>query len=314
MKKILLLVSVVIILGLISSLLLIPNNIKITKVGLLQANKRTAYRCLSQEDLMQKYLKSSETKASAKNEFYFNYNDVGFQFRPRMFDLVEVAITNDVNKLNSFISLNALSPDSTLVEWRTEMKTSANPLKRIHQFLQAQRIHKSMSDILISLAEFVINKDSVYDLSIERTFVTDSLLVTTKTSMNEYPSEHYYYDMIKNLQDYISSQGATATNYPMLNITSIDSNKYDVTVAVPVNKVLPNKGSIFFKRMFPGNILMAEVKGGIWSVEEGFIKINNYVSDYQLVPPAISFQSLVTDRMAEKDSTKWITKLYYPIF
>jgi hypothetical protein len=314
MKKILLLVSVILIVAVISPLIFIPNNIKITKVGLLQANKRTAYRCLTQEDLMQKYLKSSEPKVSTKNGFYFEYNEVGFQFKPRMFDLIEVAISNEANKLNSFISINALSPDSTLVEWRTEMKASSNPIKRIQQFFQAKRIHKSMSNAFNSLAQFIVNKDSVYDLSIERTFVTDSLLVTTKTSINEYPSEQYYYSLIKNLQDYINSQGASAANYPMLNITSLDSNKYDVTVAVPVNKVLPGKGPISFKRMFPGNILMAEVKGGVWSVEEGFIKIDNFVSDYQLVPPAISFQSLVTDRIAEKDTTKWITKLYYPVF
>ncbi len=100
----------------------------------------------------------------------------------------------------------------------------------------------------------------------------------------------------------------------MLNIAMIDSNHIETTVAIPVNKEIKDNGSIRFKRMFPGNILTAEVKGGMNTVEEGFRQLNNYVSDHQLVPPAISFQSLVTDRLTEKDSLKWITKLYYPIF
>ena len=37
------------------------------------------------------------------------------------------------------------------------------------------------------------------------------------------------------------------------------------------------------------------------------------MDDYHLTSPAISFQSLVTDRQVEKDSLKWITKIYYPI-
>jgi hypothetical protein len=43
-------------------------------------------------------------------------------------------------------------------------------------------------------------------------------------------------------------------------------------------------------------------------------QMKNYISDYQRTVMAIPFQSLVTDRRKEADTTKWLTKLYFPIF
>jgi effector-binding domain-containing protein len=194
------------------------------------------------------------------------------------------------------------------------MKMSNNPFKRVQQYLKAKKIHGGMSYILEQLKQFVSNKRNVYGLIIERTLVTDSLLVTSKTKTNNYPSQQEYYDLIKKLQDYIATNGASPANYPMLNIAEIDNNNFVTTVAIPVNKVLPDKGPILFKRMFPGKILTAEVKGGMYSIEKGFKQLNHYISDHQLSTPAIPFQSLITDRLLETDTSKWITKLYYPIY
>lgn len=167
---------------------------------------------------------------------------------------------------------------------------------------------------ILSLLQGFLKIEHVYGLNIQRTRVTDSLLVTTKITGQKYPATEEYYDLIKKLQNYMAANEAAPVNYPMLNIAEIDSNNFVTTVAIPVNKVLPDKGAILFKRMFSGNILTAEVKGGVFVIEEGFKQLNHYISDYQLVSPAIPFQSLVTDRLMETDTSKWITKLYYPVF
>lgn len=312
MKKIWILVSVVIILALLSSLIFIPNNIKITKVGVLQANKRTAYRCLTQKDLMQKYLVTGAT--TIDKDLNTIYNNTGFQFRPGVLDVIHVAINHEDENLKSVISLSEINSDSTALEWSTNLISSKNPFKRIQQYFHAEKIHENMAGIIASLQEFVIKKENIYGLSVQRALVTDTLLVTTKTTTKDYPKKEFYYDLIKKLQNYIGNQKAASVNYPMLNITPIGNNQFAVTVAVPVNKALPDNISIAFKRMIPGNILIAEVKGGTRTIENAIINLNNYATDYQLVAPAIPYQSLLTDRLMEPDSSKWITKLYFPIY
>ena len=66
--------------------------------------------------------------------------------------------------------------------------------------------------------------------------------------------------------------------------------------------------------MVLGNILVGEVKGGLSTILNAEKQLANYVFDYGKASPAIPFQSLVTDRSLEADSSKWITRLNYPIF
>jgi hypothetical protein len=62
-----------------------------------------------------------------------------------------------------------------------------------------------------------------------------------------------------------------------------------------------------------GNILTGEVTGGQKQIEEADRQMQLYIMDYQRSIIAIPFQMLITDRTKEPDSTKWITRIYYPV-
>ena len=85
-------------------------------------------------------------------------------------------------------------------------------------------------------------------------------------------------------------------------------------VAVPTKTELPSEGNFQLKKMIRGNILLAEVKGGLHTIINGEQELDNYVNDYKKIAPAIPFQSLVTNRQLVTDTSKWVTQLYYPIF
>jgi len=80
-----------------------------------------------------------------------------------------------------------------------------------------------------------------------------------------------------------------------------------------VNKELAGNGKIFFSRFVPWKVLTAEVRGGIWTVKEAMHQMDIYIADYQKTAMAIPFQSLVTNRMEEPDTLKWITGIYTPV-
>jgi hypothetical protein len=65
--------------------------------------------------------------------------------------------------------------------------------------------------------------------------------------------------------------------------------------------------------MILGYILVGEVKGGMVTVAAAEKRMADYAFDHQKTAPAIPFQSLITDRMQEKDTGKWITRIYYPV-
>ena len=100
----------------------------------------------------------------------------------------------------------------------------------------------------------------------------------------------------------------------MLNVHREGAERYETMVAVPTESDVPTTEKFKIKKMVLGNILVSQVTGGEDRVKEGEKQLANYVEDYQKISPAIPFQSLVTERISEPDSTKWITRLYYPIF
>lgn len=170
-----------------------------------------------------------------------------------------------------------------------------------------------MAGIFNSLQSFLGKNENIYGFAINRTTVTDTLLMTTKVNLIHYPSTTEVYNLITRLKQYIFRQGAKETNYPMLHILKTDSNRYQTMVAIPVDTVIENNENFVFKRMVPGNILVAEVKGGSHKIENAFAEMETYVKDHALTPPAIPFELLITNRMNEPDTVKWITRIYYPI-
>ncbi len=171
-----------------------------------------------------------------------------------------------------------------------------------------------MGAILNKIQTFYSAPENVYGFEIKKEFVADSILIQTSGTSKGYPNNQFIYHLIDNLKNYVTLNKATITGYPMLNVRLTDSITYEIKVALPVSKVLPNSGSILQKRMLGrGNILVTEVKGGTTVGKRAFDAIQKYAEDYQKVAPAIPFYSLITDRIAVPDSSKWITKIYYPV-
>ena len=101
-------------------------------------------------------------------------------------------------------------------------------------------------------------------LEIRKSFVTDSFLISTSAVSKGYPTNQFIYGIIDQLRNTLFIQSAKESGYPMLNIGTTDSMKFDVRVAIPTNKLLPSYGNIQQKRMLGrGNILVADVKGGL---------------------------------------------------
>jgi hypothetical protein len=66
--------------------------------------------------------------------------------------------------------------------------------------------------------------------------------------------------------------------------------------------------------MVLGNILEVKVVGNNNKVEQALQATEDYMHDRMKTSPAISFVTYNSNRLLEKDSSKWISTIYYPIF
>jgi len=204
--------------------------------------------------------------------------------------------------------------DSSILQCRLDMTTSLNPLIRVRQYREAIRIGKEMVNVLSSLRGYLGKTANIYGMEVRNDMSKDSSLIVTEFVTPAYPNTTEVYEAIGALRAYITSQGGKETNYPMMRVIREADGKFNSMVAVPTDKRLKGDGKLFPRGFVPWKVLTGEVRGGTAVAERAMDQLQLYVMDHKKTAMAIPFQSLVTDRSREADSSKWVTRIYYPIY
>jgi hypothetical protein len=310
MKKWLLLLVVLIFFSILAFYLILPSTIQVTQAVKLVCSPASAARGLLQESKWPKWLNSrSENKLSTSDKSdTFSYS-VNAKLNKEL--LVDIERKNQKWSSRLYILPDIL--DSVSLKWQCKLEAGINPLSRWKQYRVATALQQDMHRVLDNLKSVLENSEDLYGFPIFRTRVTDTILIATRASFKKVPSTDELYKMIANLRQYIKMEGATETGFPMVHYDQLDSLNTETMVAIPINKPLPDKGKFIHKRMVSGYILVAEVKGGPATIRIAFDEMEKYISDNQKQKIAISFESLITDRLVTKDTSSWRTKVYFPI-
>ncbi len=312
MKKIFLIFIVFLLLILAGIYIIIPNQIKISQSLTIEANKEALFRKLSASQTWREWWPGEESSKDTIGTYLLN----GIEFKPDPAKISSFPMLITANGFATFseLTLIPLKTDSTTLHMETSIPVSRNPFKRVRQYLQSPKLKNSFSTMLYAINRTYTKIENLYGYNIQKKTVVDSTLIYTYDEVKGPPDINKIYSLIDELKNYIIKEGARETGYPMLNIYTADRITYLVKVAIPVDKKLPASGKISYRWMLGGgNILITEVRGGEHEIKKAYEQITHYISDYQRVAPAIPFESLVTDRRKEPDSSKWITRIYYPV-
>jgi hypothetical protein len=171
-----------------------------------------------------------------------------------------------------------------------------------------------MNRVLNRLCAFLSKNENVYGIVIERTHLKDTLFVSSKRVLAVYPSIKEIYELIKKIQIYISEKNTKQSGNPIYNVTALGDGQYQLMTAVPVNKRIEDAGDFSLKFMVRGSFMVTEVVGGEYTVNKAYKSLQQYFADFRRTSMAINFTMLVTDRQLQPDSSKWITKIYQPVY
>lgn len=234
-------------------------------------------------------------------------------------DFANPIIFFQINSKKIFVTLNNYQSNTgeNMIIGSYSLNSENNSIEKIENFYINYKIKGQIRKIIQKIGLNCEKLTNTYGGEINQTNLMDSTLIYTKISTDSFPTVVEIYNTIRLLEKYASSKSAKITNYPMLHINKIDSTdlKYEISLALPIDKELPSFGNISPKRMLVGGkFLTTTVKGGFGNVANMEKNLEHYLSDYTYSSPAIPFQSLVTNRVVQKDSTQWVTILYYPIY
>jgi hypothetical protein len=307
MKKILLALVLLVVIMLVAAYLFIPRKLKIEATTTVNAALPAVSRLLSENDTWKKFW--PDTAA-------FKLNDQTYSIKGKFFTAFNIDIGTEKDSISSILNLLLLSgSDPVAINWSGELIiSSGNPFTRISQYRKARSIEKNMNSILTGMKNFMEQTKNIYGFDIKQTKVKDSVLISTRRSFDHHPASKDVYEMIQSLKEYIAVNDAKEEGPPMLNIFQTDSLHFEAMTAIPVDRKLPLTNIFAPKFLLKGgDILEAEVNGGYYKIGTALKELENYKNDYRFYSPAIPYQLLITDRSKEPDTTKWITRLYYPV-
>jgi hypothetical protein len=312
MKRILigLLLCVVILLAAVYALF--PEKYVIATSSSFSANRDGVYRFLLSDSNWQKWWPG--TLKGQQGTVILQYNAYRFQIEKIEYGALQLdAKTND-SSVECLLKLVPYSIDSMGIELSSELRVAFDPVSRISGYFRARSLKHALDTIVSSLANYTSNLKNIYGINIKKEKVQYQFVLSDKQSYAHYPTIDDIYGIIGTLRDYIKRSGAKELFWPMLNISRPDSMTYVAQLGIPTDRELPQQQTITSKWMMKGgNILSGEVIGGPQRIDEAMKQFELYIHDYQRSIIAIPFQMLITDRSKERDSTKWVTRIYYPV-
>lgn len=309
MKKGIIVLALVLVALFIAGYFLIPGSQQFILSTTVNCTDEGALRTIQNKEKWQQWWPEEK----ADKELYSFKNDQ-YRINKIMLDGFDATIFHNSDSVKSYLQVFPSGIDSSEFQLSCTYVYSSNPFTRYVQYFRLKQMQRNMSEWLTALKPFFEKEENIYGMKIEMQKVKDSSLVSIKNSFPHYPTTEEIYSMVSSLKEYIVKKKGVENNFPMLNVFKAGAESYEAMVAIPTKWDIPMEGNFQLKKMVLGNILVGEVKGGVQTVMEAEKQLSFYVNDHQKMSPAISFQSLVTNRLQEPDTSKWITKLYYPVF
>jgi hypothetical protein len=335
MKKWLTGCCILIILSIAAVYIFIPSDLTVSKVELVQCNVNSANKFIGDERQWGNWwpgvgmqaqagggaqLQPADTGQSAVTNAVPSrtYEYGGMKYRmPGMYNhQMEVQIVTPDSTIHSHIVVIGFGDnrDSSALQWEFHLDAGWNPIGRIRQYREARKLKSDITGILSALQAFLDDKEKVYGIRIREVSTTDSFLIAIRSVYSVRPGTADMSALMHRLKRIIAASGALETGNPMVNITTAAPGQFEAMVAIPTNKELKGDKEIFSRKLVRGKYLMTEVHGGDYTVSEALEHLQEYMNDYQRTTMAIPFQSWVTDRSAEPDTAKWVTRIYYPVY
>ena len=311
MKKLLIAVVAIVVAFFVFVYFFIPAQIEFQVTKYAVVNPTAATRVLMVEKNWHKWWPQQKENHQPDSEFFFKNSS--FTISHQLYNAFKIDVANKNDSIHSLLSVVPTSFDTTQLQWNAVLNTSSNPFKRIERYWGMSETKQEMEAILASLVSFLQKQENVYGMQIKREIVKDTLLVFKEEMTNAFPSTSSIYKLVGALKNHIKEAGANETNSPMMNVIELGPGKYRVMVAIPVDREFTATNSISFRRMVQGYILVSDITGGPVTIKNASIEMRTFVNDYSKIPIALPFELMVTDRIAEPDTSKWVTRLYFPI-
>jgi len=223
---------------------------------------------------------------------------------------VEMNFMNQGTTLGGYILKKV---DSTVVlRWWMDADMGNNPIGRWMGLLMDRIIGKDFEKGLNSIktiSERLGNTPLTFETSIEK---PSNYLFIHKVG-NGQEMENFFMEGYTILGKYIIENKAKTNGPPFSLYYKWENNLFDFDICMPVIKPLKGDKTIKPGKLKAGKILTVKYYGPYEGTGRAYAAAMKWLSDKKLKINGAPREVFVTDPMTEKDPSKWLTLIIYPI-
>jgi hypothetical protein len=299
MRKIVLLLTTILVLSVVAIYLLVPKQFIIKGTQAVNQSAPSVIRGMMQTNKWSEWM-PKEAKLNLTGT---------------MVATIQTELILDEVKVPVEFSIIDDTSANAIIGFETSMEqTNWSPIARVQNYLFAKKIQGQLDLILAAAGNYYNTVKGVYGFDIQETNVQDSSLIALDQVLMDTPTLVQIYDMITQLEQHIIAQNGKIKNDPMVNITRINEDEVFTQVAIPIEKDIQVNSPFTLKKMVLGKLLSVTVIGDAATVNNALIATKQYLGDKQRTSPAIPYVIYNTNRIKEPDAQKWKSTINYPVF
>jgi hypothetical protein len=317
MKKLLLAIAVLLVLGICAIYIFIPKEIVVSHSTTINTSDKNVFEYLKDNKKQAKWLPVNESLNNTAGDTTpsFQYGNQTFTTEGLLYNSLAVNIEQDGIVEKTKIIIVAIKADSVEVVWKSNLHAGLNPVTRVKTYLTATNTKKNMAAILADLKSFLDKSENIYGSPIVYEKIKDTLYIANTIVQNTYLDTKQLTTAIEKLHAYTKLTGGKESGFPIMIVSHLETGEYRTVIGMPISNLIPETKDFVLKRMpQTGRAVTTVIVGGMQSMFKGLGAITKYQSDYYLDQPIIPFFSLITDRAKETDSSKWVTKIWGTVY
>jgi len=209
---------------------------------------------------------------------------------------------------------------STNVTWGFEMEESS-PFSRgiMALFVDIEEmVGKDYEEGLQNLKEVVESKPkTTYSIDITEEETNEMHYVGTVTSLEGeamYDMGNAYEQAYGKIMNYMQSHKIEMAGLPICIYHEYDSTKVVFEPAMPVSQLPSAKADDISTGTLPSfKVVKGVHKGDYSQLTQSYSQLESYIAEKGYTVSGNVWEEYVTDPMEEKDTSKWVTNIYFPV-
>jgi effector-binding domain-containing protein len=216
-------------------------------------------------------------------------------------------------KASSYFRFEAKA-DSVKLSWGFDDDLGLNPFMRYFGGMMRSMIGKSYEEGLSSLKEISekLSKEGTgLNIHLGQVPTGKYVAVAAKSKMSGLSNK--IAEMFQSIMNYLPTKNLLMAGPPIVIYHSYSKDETDFEAAVPFSGDLKTDGKFKVISLQEGNAVIADYHGSYWKIGPAYDEIQKWIKANGKIISGSAWEEYITDPSIEKDTTRWLTKIYFPV-